>query len=186
MRQTMAQSEQAKYETMWGKPEYLNHSPGAYYAEAFGEISKCSKDEPVIDLGCGDGSGGKALEKLYGVKVTYLDFVRKGRLFPFIQQPLWHAIPARNPRWRYGYCCDVMEHIPIEYTTLVLERIRAACENVFFSVSNIPDGCGKLIGEPLHLSVMPYQWWLEKMKEIGEVVDARDLMIESVFYVKCN
>lgn len=183
-RDTMAESEQAKYEKMWNVPEYLNHSPGVYYAESFGEITNCSEGDSLIDLGCGRGEGGKELKKLYNLNVTFVDFVKLDGLTPFIKQPLWDALPSRNPRWKFGYCCDVMEHIPIEYVMLTLERIRAACQFGFFSVSNIPDGCGKLIGEPLHMSVMPYEWWLEKMKEIGGVLDARDLLIESLFYVK--
>lgn len=184
---SMAEAEKAKYEKMWGHKEYLKHSPGKWYSDTFLELSEARAGETAIDLGCGRGEGGKAIAK-GGLKVTYLDLmkVKYARLAPFVQQPLWNRIPGRDHYYTYGYCCDVMEHIPIEYVTLVLERIRAATKFAFFGISNIPDNCGQLIGSPLHMTVMPYEWWLEKMKEIGTVIDARDMLSQSLYYVECN
>jgi len=181
-----ADLEQAKYEKIWAIPEYQNHSPGEHYAKVFGEISDCKKGESVVDLGCGYGAGGRAIKERYGIRVTYLDLVKQNGLKPFIQQTLWYPLPVRNSRYDYGYCCDVMEHVPIEYVMLVLERIRVACQHIFFSVANVPDAFGKQIGEPLHLTVQPFEWWLDKMREIGEVQEARDLLVESLFYVRCR
>ncbi len=182
---TMAELERTKYEKMWKTKEYKTVSPGAGFVDLFGELAHPQENEGLIELGCGTGRAGRALAKKYRLNVVFLDFVQVDkRNKPFIKQVLWDPIPPRVPPWPYGYCCDVMEHIPVEYVMLVLERIRVACTHVFFSIANAPDVCGRAIGEPLHLTVMPYSWWLSKLQEIGEVLDARDLQNESIFYVR--
>jgi len=184
---SIADEERTKYRRIWSVPEYANFSPGEAYTERFGEIAKPQPGETVLDIGCGSGRGGQKLTQLYGVSVTYTDHVRlKNGLEPFIEQTLWHPLPARTPKWNYGYCCDVMEHIPTEFVMLTLENIRVACRNAFFSISNIQDGFGHDIGETLHMTVMGFEWWRDHMTEIGEIEDARDLMWESLFYVRCR
>lgn len=188
-----AEAERAKYKEIWDIPEYEHSSPGEAFVDVFGELASPEEDEGLIDLGCGSGRAGRALAKKYRLNVTYLDFVQVDKQNkPFIKQVLWRPFPSRNPKWSYGFCCDVMEHIPVEYVMLTLDCIRASCRNVFFSISNIPDGFTGFIlkkynmrlGSPLHLTVMPYSWWLSKMREIGEVIDARDLQNTSLFYVR--
>ncbi len=181
----MAELEQTKYEKIWKTPNYAKMSPGKGFVKVFGELAHPQENEGLIDLGCGSGKAGRALAKRYKLNVTYLDFVQVDkRNKPFIKRVLWKPLPPRNPAWSYGYCCDVMEHIPIEYVMLVLENIRKACRHAFFSIANCPDQFGRNIGETLHLTVMPYSWWLGKLQEIGEVIDARDLLNESIFYVR--
>jgi hypothetical protein len=36
---------------------------------------------------------------------------------------------------------------------------------VFFQISTVDDAMGALIGMPLHLTVQPYEWWLNKFRE---------------------
>lgn len=181
----MAEVERTKYEEMWNISDYRKISPGVGFVEVFGELAKPQEGEGLLDLGCGSGRAGRKLAKKYGLNVVFLDHVQVSKLNkPFIKQCLWEPIPTRNPKWSYGYCCDVMEHIPVEYVMLVLERIRNACTEVFFSIANCPDVFGTSIGVPLHLVVKPYAWWLHKLREVGEVLDARDLQNESIFYVR--
>lgn len=183
-----AEHERAKYEQIWAVPAYRKGSPGVVHTPMFASIADPQPGESVIDLGCGAGDGGEQLAEKLGLSVTYLDHVRvAGVPDPFIKQALWDPLPARNPPWKYGYCCDVMEHIPTEYTMLVLRNIMDACESVFFSIYFQNDVFGpKLIGEPLHLTVMPYTWWRDRLAEFGELVEARDLLGEGVFYVRCR
>ncbi len=185
--------EQSKYERMWAKPEYSGHSPGEHWAAVFGEVAglKPGDEKTAIDLGCGAGIGGYTLMEIYGINVTFLDHVdvlevpfRERQTF--IQQCLWEPIPRRNPRYDYGYCCDVMEHIPSEYVMLTLERIREVCGHAFFSIAHLPDSCGEMIGETLHLTVQPFEWWRDRLADIGEVLHGRDMMGESLFYVRCS
>jgi hypothetical protein len=140
--------------------------------------------ERVIDFGCGGGEGGKALKELYGLEPTFFDLRNYADLSPFIQGSLWHRIPRRNPTWDYGYCCDVMEHLPKQFTMLAVSNMLHACtKGVFFTISFLPDNFGKVIGEPLHLTVEIFQWWRDNLRELGEVIEARDIIGEGVFYV---
>jgi hypothetical protein len=63
----------------------------------------------------------------------------------------------------YGYCTDVMEHIPEQDVDRVLSNILASANKVFFQIDCEDDKLGTLIGERLHLTVRPYAWWLEKL-----------------------
>jgi hypothetical protein len=178
-----AVAERRKYEAVWALPEYLNHSPGEHWADLFAEIAQPEPGHTLIDLGCGNGAAGKALAERCGLRVTYLDLVDRG-LKPFITQPLWKPLPARNPPWDHGYCCDVMEHIPPEFTMLVVSNILRACALAFFSISFLPDRFGKFVGAPLHLTLQSFSWWRDRLAEFGEVLDARDMLGEGVFYVR--
>jgi len=182
----VTQSEMAKYEIAWSLPDYVSDgSPGEYYADMFQSIADSQPGDSVIDLGCGAGRGGKALKEKLDLNVTYQDFVKvDGVPSPFIQQPLWHDLPKRNPLWKYGYCCDVMEHIPSEYVMLVVHNIMAACDRALFSISFVPDIMGKYVGSPLHLTIQPYTWWCDRLAEFGELTEARDMLGQGVFYVK--
>jgi len=177
---SLSEHEREKYAQAWDIPAYHDHSPGKKYAPLFGRMV-APDGGSVLDIGCGAGAGGKALEAAYGLSATYLDQVKVGELDPFIEQPLWKPIPGL---YDYGYCCDVMEHIPTEFTMLCVTNMLRACKQVFFSISFQPDHFGAHIGEPLHLTVKPFAWWRDALREVGTVVDARDLLGEGVFVVK--
>jgi len=189
MMPTIAELEKAKYEKIWAVPEYNDFSPGESFAKVFGELASPEKGESVLDIGCGMGKGGLALQEMYGVDPSFVDHVRvlpeelHGR---FYQQPLWKPLPLRNPRYAYGFCCDVMEHLPQEYVMLVLENIRAACGHVFFSIANVGDGFGKGVAEELHLTIQPFEWWTERLRDMGEILHARDCYGQSLYYVRCR
>ncbi len=182
--ESVLEHERSKYEKAWALPDYKGKSPGRTYVEIFEDMVNPQPGDCLIDLGCGEGEGGKALTERFGVNVTYLDFVKvEGVPDPFIEQTLWAPLPSRNPPWKYGYCCDVMEHIPPEFTMLTVRCIMDACETVFFSISFIPDRFGKHIGETLHVTIMPFIWWRDQLSEMGELIEARDLLGEGVYLV---
>ena len=183
--------EQGKYRTVWQAPGYLDHSPGEYWAKrAFRQLTHARPSATVIDLGAGAGAGSWQLF-LQGFTVTALEFVSEqfqyGLDIPFIEQPLWKPIPLRSNgrRYRWGFCCDVMEHISEELVDPVLENIAQACEGVFFSISHEPDHFGKVVGHPLHLTVKPYEWWLERLRRhFVWTPDSRDLIREGLYYCR--
>jgi hypothetical protein len=177
----LAQREREKYAAVWSLPQYHNTSPGKRHAELFGRMVQPERGLSVLDIGCGAGEGGKALKELHGLNVEYLDQVKVGSLAPFIEQPLWKPITAK---FSYGYCCDVMEHIPTEFTMLCVRNMLDACEQVFFSISFQHDHFGAYVGEALHLTVKPFTWWRDCLGEMGQLAEARDLMGEGVFLVR--
>ncbi len=177
-----AEAEREKYEQAWAIPNYAKRSPGEEICELFDEM--CSPWGTVIDLGSGSGKGAVALDKL-DLDVTMLDLTFAGcgtKKFKRIEGSLWGD--WRQPLgWDWGYCTDVMEHIPVEYTMLVLDRIMSNCRSSFFYICFIPDVFGKFIGQPLHMTVMPFEWWKDRLGEFGKVVECRDLMKHGVYHV---
>jgi 2-polyprenyl-3-methyl-5-hydroxy-6-metoxy-1,4-benzoquinol methylase len=171
--------EQAKYLEMWEKPEYRAFAPGEACAPTFLEIAKPRVGSEVLDFGAGTGRGALALA-ISGLKVHMLDFagncldedVRnalgpQAHVLKFSECNLVKPIPHHA---QYGYCTDVMEHIPPEWVTTVLVNILHSAQHVFFQISCEEDQCGKLIGESLHLTVKPYAWWAERLQKLGAVI----------------
>ena len=111
-----------------------------------------------------------------------MDFVdARERKITFYKQNLWMPWPDKH--WAYGYCCDVMEHIPPEKVDKVLANIMAHCGKTFFSISFQEDHFGRKVGHPLHLTVRPFEWWRDKLAEHGAVHQGRDLIGMGVFFV---
>lgn len=176
----MKQIETEKYRKVWAIPEYGNYSPGEDMASAFLECVQPSLGSSIIDLGCGSGKGAVAIGDDYRrwlLDLTQDGLVEEAKSLPFIQKSLWEPF---GDQWDYGYCCDVMEHIPPEYTMLVVKNIMDHCERAFFQICFLPDNFGQRIGEPLHLTVQTFEWWRDHLKEFG-LIEARDLLQNGLF-----
>ncbi len=185
--------EREKYERMWAHSQYREVAPGETTAFLFMDIAKPALGAEVIDFGAGTGRGALMLA-IRGCKVHMLDFADN-----CLDQDVKDALSTqshvlqfslhdlnRKPSItsQYGYCTDVMEHIPPENVDRVLKNILRASQHVFFQIACEDDVCGRLIGEPLHLSVHPYAWWLEKLQELGAVVHwSQDYVSHCAFYV---
>lgn len=174
-------TEQQKYQTMWQFDSYREISPGELQASYFLNLVK--PDGMIIDYGCGTGRAGLAFDKA-GLAVLLMDFAPNCRdeeamKLPFIQWDLTRPIPSRS---EYGYCTDVMEHIPPDDVMTVLGNIMKSSKKVFFQISTIDDVRGDLIGAPLHLSVHSHNIWLEWLSKFGVVAWAHKGDIASLFY----
>lgn len=135
----------------------------------------------LVDIGCGTGRAAKALDK-GGFKATLMDFAHNAPevVLPYVQCNIFGKWPDR--RWDYGYCCDVMEHLPPEKVDKALKNIFEHCDKVFFTIHFGQDNFGAAIGHPLHLTVQPFTWWRDKLREYRTLKDARDLIGMGVFY----
>jgi hypothetical protein len=180
-------NERAKYAQLWTEvPEYRAYSPGLENVARFTGIVKPPMKASVIDLGCGSGEAGLAFREI-GLDVSWLDITDAG-LNEQVPRHRFMAVPLWS-RWQppygydYGFCCDVMEHIPPEYTMLVLDRILAACRTTWFQIAFVPDEFGVAIDQPLHLTVQPFKWWLDRLASLGLVLDARDLCGAGLFII---
>ena len=169
----------AKYEAVWSLPDYAKWSPGETYAHLLPEFVPPPAD--VIDIGCGNGAGGRALKAL-GYNVRFLDIVCVTDERPFIQSAIWEWKPRK--KYGVGFCCDVMEHLPTEYVGLSLDRIKHGCTACLLSIGLTPDHFGARIGETLHLTVKPFYWWRDFLDEFGDVEDARDLLHTGLYFVR--
>lgn len=184
------ETERAKYKEIWTDvPDYRNHSPGMENVQRFMDIIKPERTSTLIDIGCGTGEAGLEFVE-QGLIVSWLDITDAGlskeiSSHHFIESALWMNWNNRL-KFGYGFCCDVMEHIPTEYTMLVINRILSACRTTWFQISLQPDQFGDAIGQPLHLTVKPFGWWLERLRMAGRVVDARDLCGQALYVVRQN
>ena len=181
------ESERRKYEAMWAEPAYHQMSPGLEFVEVFVEVCKPTFAETLIDIGCGSGLAGVELARR-GLQVTWTDLsdftvddVPAGR---FIRAPIYGDWSRANKYgWDFGYCCDVMEHLPTEWTMLALDHVIRACRRSFFTIAHGPDQCGSLIGQSLHLTVQPFTWWRDRIAQLGKLIEARDLCGRGLFVV---
>lgn len=184
-------AEVLKYGRLWEMPDYRLVAPGEQLAPLFVKIANPKPGQTVIDFGCGTGRGALALKRSADLKVIMVDFVRNC-LDDTVHKELnsdlqFHKLDLQQPLpfiARYGYCTDVMEHIPPDKVDVTLDHVLKAAQNVFFSIATDKDVCGKLIDEELHLTVQPYQWWLKKFVEREAVILwSRRLEKSSLFYV---
>lgn len=186
-------TEQGKYQQMWDRPEYRAVAPGEDSAYLFISVACPEPDADLIDFGAGTGRGALRLSK--HCRVTMLDFadnclddevrraVKAGKL-DFVQHDLTQEYAGRA---KYGYCTDVMEHIPPGDVDTVLKHILTSARHVFFQISCEDDRMGALIGEPLHLTVQPYSWWKERFEAHHCTLHwSLDAKTHCVFYVSAH
>lgn len=187
---TIIETERAKYKEIWTDvPDYRKYSPGMENVSRFMDIIKPEERSSLLDVGCGTGGAGLEFAR-HGLDVRWIDITDAGldKEVPrdhFIQAALWTDWECDlRCTYDYGFCCDVMEHIPTEYTMLVIDRIISVCDIAWFQIALVPDQFGAMIGQPLHLTVRPFGWWLERLRIAGKVVDARDLCGQALYIVE--
>ena len=205
-----SQEEFEKYDQIWKLPAYRVRSHSEEMADQiFMEITGAQPGETVVDVGCGTGRGGLALEK-QGLKPTFWDITNKG-LSPevwrrslqsnrhhIIISPIWYPLKPDNfgmmrPfAFDYALCADVMEHVPIEYTMAAVSNImRHIRKGAFFKIAFYDESFQQYVGKPLHMTVMPFEWWRDRLPEFGKLTEARHLVNadnhqvqEGIFYLE--
>lgn len=172
---TYPNPERKKYIKMWELDEYRNVAPGESHASNFLTVVRPEPGSHVIDFGCGTGRGAVLIALLGRCNVTMVDFapncvdeqMRKvidvQDSLSFMEHDLTKPLPITAP---YGYCTDVMEHIPEHEVQTVLTNILKSAKKVYFNISTVPDSCGALIGEKLHMTVQSAQWWADQFAEL--------------------
>lgn len=179
------------YASVWGVETYGAFSPGEQNLPLFLDMSQTSMRMSVLDAGCGSGKGALALKAAGFTAISLCDITDAGllpevRVFPFTEVCLWQDL--RRPLGGFVdwvYCCDVLEHLPTAFTMLAVSRLLevARC-GVFLSITFATDAFGVWVGEPLHQTVQSFTWWKTHLEELGELVEARDLLISGVFLLK--
>lgn len=179
-------TEAAKYTKMWEIPEYRDFSPGEHFLCEFIRTAKPRKGATILDVGCGPGRASLFLSN-FGFKVIPVDLV-DNCLDENVRDALGDKfrridITAKAlPRADYVFCCDVMEHLPLEDVDKALKNILNACDRAFLSIALVDDEFGAKIGEPLHLTVRSFEWWRRKLDKMGHIVKARDAKVNAIFY----
>lgn len=185
--------EQQKYLKTWNVDDYRRVSPGEMnvpmFLKALEEIAPDHEGQTLIDFGCGTGRAAKMLDESFDV--TPMDFaincLDKDVAEHFADRFVEHDITQKTHlRADWGYCTDVMEHLPPEQIDDALAVMFEAADNLFFQIATIPDHFGQHpdIQEQLHLTVWDYDQWLEKFAEHGVIVHrSMDLPHHVIFLV---
>lgn len=162
-------AERDKYEKMYRIPGYDTGPGRSYVPKALRYINHGSS---VIDFGCGSGDAANLLASM-GHDVQLVDItvsVRPKYDLHFFQASL-HDLPDELRPADWGFCTDVMEHLPTEWIGQALRCMSSKVRNCFFSISGNPDGWGQHIGERLHLTVKPAEWWIQEISNFWRSVE---------------
>lgn len=182
--------EGAKYRRMWADVQgYRNFSPGLAAVWVFLKNVVPVNGATLLDIGCGPGRAAAWFARFdppFDVHmVDIADNCLDDDVADFIGDrlvvgPLWDKT-LEVPKCVYGFCCDVMEHIPPEKVDDTLENISRWCDITFFDISNTDESWGDKIDSKLHLTVEDYRWWQEKLQKHGKLLHATDLAGHSIF-----
>jgi SAM-dependent methyltransferase len=176
-------AEEEKYQRIWEMDAYRNLAPGEECVPKFLEL--IAPGATVIDFGCGTGRAALKIATA-GHQVTLLDFAdncrdKDAESLPFIKWDLTRPIEVKAT---YGFCTDVMEHIPPLDVEAVITNIMRAAPRTFFNISTVPDELGVLIGQHLHLTVRPHKWWRETFQALGYHITWQEMTdVASSFFV---
>ena len=176
-------SEREKYQLMWNYDAYRVNSPGEGIVDLFLEVAR--PDSLIVDYGCGTGRAGVKMHEA-GHEVLLIDFADncrddKAQALPFIQWDLTKPCPASS---HYGFCTDVMEHIPPKDVETVIDNIMASSRTVFFQISTEEDHMGIYIDKTLHLTVKPHSWWKELFEKNYNVTWEREEPHTALFLIQ--
>lgn len=168
----LAKAEREKYLQMWQHPGYRRISPGMYECERAFAIMEMKAGDSLIDFGSGTGRA-TAWFLSQGLSVLAIDHVPNAleTEVPFVEACLWDLPETVEPA-EFGFCCDVMEHIPETRVSDVLATIRRLTKTgTYLRIATRPDRMGKLIGQPLHLCVNSGEWWRRQVEAHWPLVD---------------
>lgn len=165
---TLSLREREKYEEIWTFPEYRGDHVTKHAREAIALMGAQAGDS-IIDFGAGAGYASAHLLDS-GFHVLAVDIAVNAMSpeiaprVPRLIGNLWELPVDILGDW--GFCCDLMEHIPTEHVRDVLLRIRRSTRrSTYFGIALHPDKCGALIGKPLHLTVRDADWWLSELAQ---------------------
>lgn len=167
--------EKEKYERAWSDERYRAGAGGTNHVSDFLKRFNIDRNHTVVEIGCGEGRG--AAQIAAAAKEVILVDIAENCLSDKVKQSLGdkficHDISKPlNVVADFGFCVDTMEHFPPEQIDQVLKNMFTIAPHWYFQICTLPDGFGKIVGAPLHLSVFKPAWWKDKMAEDGRRVN---------------
>lgn len=178
-------TEADKYRAMWRFDIYREVSNGLLVAPMAMQWLDAPLGSTITSYGCGTGRPALYMKER-GWNVSLIDIADNCRDeeamgLPFLCWDLRDTIPLWTT---YGFCSDVMEHIPTDSVSNVIKNIMDSSERVFFQISTRPCEFGRVIGANLHLTVWPHERWKKLFETMGyEIVKEHETEDTSCFLV---
>ena len=164
---TRQMNEQEKYETMWdmcpryGK-EWTRIKHGGTVKNAFLKHAK-KRSASVMDFGVGNGTSLEWLES-HGYDAKGIDIATNSTTHPKATFGDLRDPDLTLPISDYGFCIDVMEHIPTDDVDVVLGNIaKHVRTGVIFLIARDEDKDGPPLDLVLHLTREDRNWWDKKL-----------------------
>ncbi len=177
------QREQEKYDDLYLRTNY-SKTLTSRVSEAYVWCrNRCLYTNPkIIDLGCG---GGVLLELLteyesyLGVDIAmeWMGKLQETRTTTNINFEFGNLtqLPYPNDYFDFGFCFDVMEHIPPEFVDQVITEQKRVCRNLCLCICTVPHKQHAEI--ELHLTVRSANWWLEKYEPVDSFTNEAHVYI---------
>ena len=174
--------ERSKYERMWDRKGYRKSSPGERAGDHIIAHLRAVGAQSVLDAGCGSGRlTGRLVDEGFDVQAldiahNCMDEAQREKLGDrFRVGCLWddhdYVVDA-------VICTDVLEHIPEEKVPAVMRNLCAWGDHGFLNIAMFHDSFGQQIGETLHLTVKPKEWWMPLLPEGCETTgNAKNLVV---------
>lgn len=156
------ESERLKYEKVYQFPGYGAKGHGAPIADYL--LKRAPTRGVLGDFGCGRGGSfqpyvdaGFIIQPVDHVSILDPKWCNHAQVMPPVAANLW---AGQLPVVDYGLCTDVMEHIPEQFVASTLANISKSVRyGCLWSVCHVQDVWGDRIGERLHMTVQPPNWW---------------------------
>lgn len=113
----------------------------------------------ILDYGSGKGTHVQQVQKILGSRLQSITLYDPC-VVNFSKKPLG--------KYNLITCADVMEHVPEEHVTEVLDEIYSYADTnaiFMFSISGKPAKKNFLDGENFHCTQKPLEWWQEKFSK---------------------
>lgn len=182
--------EKRKYEKMWTNEPYRATSPGYDSVSDFLSYIKNKKGsaDSLIDFGCGSGVAAIPFLEV-GFKVSLVDIAENclnenihaltflyPELITFFLAPLWE-LPCSLGKSDWIYCIDVLEHLPPERVDKALSEMASKTKKGgALQVFLLDEEMGARVGETLHLTIKPLDWWLDKISSYWNIEEVRPII----------
>lgn len=178
-------AERAKYQRIWRLEDYRFVSPGELVAEWAMLRMGMQPGDTMIDWGCGTG---RASRKFFdhGMPTLMIDIAdncldpiinriicQEDNEFYFMEACAWDIDLFKEVGADFGFCCDMLEHLPPEHVAAVLQNI-ADCTNAYAYLQpcHRADPMGAWVpGLELHLTVRDREWWSAQIENFFNIVE---------------